>query len=264
MNETPSIEPGILTMNQPDTKLPADPGPASGSRSKTALPITAAVLGVTWLCTWWFDINHTVALAVSLVTLVVGLMAHGIASALTARQQEQKHPAPGSRNSGSRPDARRLDGALDMPQFSAQLNGRRWTLDVFQAIDAQRFAAVCETWFAWAGFETRSEAHRTNEGVDIWLHAAKMPGPVAIVRCRHWMNKPVGLQEMKEFMGLMANFKSVHGTYTTTSTYTPEALQFAKENGIDAVDGRGLLRRIQTRTRQRQQALLAVAFSSQH
>jgi restriction system protein len=65
-------------------------------------------------------------------------------------------------------------------------------------------------------------------------------------------------------MGLMANFKSVHGTYTTTSTYTPEALQFAKENGIDAVDGRGLLRRIQTRTRQRQQALLAVAFSSQH
>ena len=88
-----------------------------------------------------------------------------------------------------------------------------------------------------------------------------MPGPVAIVRCKHWLNKPVGLAEMKEFLGLVATFKSAHGTYTTTSTYTPEALQFAKENGIDAVDGRGLLRRIQTRTRKSQQALLAVAYN---
>ena len=134
---------------------------------------------------------------------------------------------------------------------------------MFAAIDAQRFAAVCETWFSWAGFDTRSQAHRTNEGVDIWLHAARMPGPVAIVRCKHWLNKPVGLQEMKEFSGLVDTYQSAHGTYTTTSTYTPEALQFAREHGIDAVDGRGLLRRIQTRTRQRQQALLAVAYNGQ-
>jgi restriction endonuclease Mrr len=74
----------------------------------------------------------------------------------------------------------------------------------------------------------------------------------------------VDAQEMKEFVGVMSTMQSVHGTYTTTSTYTPEALQLAREHGIDAVDGRGLLRRIQTRTRQRQQALLAVAFSGPH
>jgi len=231
-----------------------------------ALPVTAALLGLIWSCAWWLEINLTLTLAVSLVTLVVGLLAHGIATALANRDQDKRHALRGQRPVGSRPDSQRPDEdgeALDQPGFSAQLNGKRWSLDVFEAIDAQRFAAVCETWFAWAGFDTRSEAHRTNEGVDIWLHAAKMPGPVAIVRCKHWLNKPVGLQEMKEFMGVMAPFKSVHGTYTTTSTYTPEALQFAKENGIDAVDGRGLLRRIQTRTRHRQQALLAVAFASQ-
>ena len=142
----------------------------------------------------------------------------------------------------------------------ATVLGQHWSLDVFAAIDTQRFAAVCETWFSWAGFETRSETHRTKQGVDIWLHAAKMPGPVAIVRCTHWLNKPVGLQDMKDFSGLVATCKSARGTFTTTSTYTPEALQFAKENGIDAVDGRSLLRRIQTRTQQSQQALLAVAY----
>ncbi len=243
-------------------------GAAPHALLRPALLTTAALLATVWLFAWWFEVNRAVALALSLVTLVIGLMAHGIGSALAKRQQEQLQQARRA-NPPAGPIAkpRRFDDPNEIPatsQFSAGLNGKRWSLDVFEAIDAQRFAAVCETWFAWAGFDTRSEAHRTDGGVDIWLHAAKMPGPVAIVRCKHWLDKPVGVQEMREFVGVMASLQSVHGTYTTTSTYTPEALQLAKEHGIDAVDGRGLLRRIQTRTRQRQQALLAVAFSSQH
>lgn len=220
-----------------------------------ALLAMAAMLVAVWLFAWWFEVNRAVALAVSLVTLVIGLMAHFIGLALAGRRNKQLL------------QARCFDDVNDLAQtyqFSARLNGKRWSLDVFEAIDAQRFAAVCETWFSWAGFDTRSEAHRNDNGVDIWLHAAKMPGPVAIVRCKHWLDKPVDVQEMKEFVGVMSTLKSVHGTYTTTSTYTPEALQMAREHGIDAVDGRGLLRRIQTRTRQRQQALLAVAFSGPH
>ncbi|MBP6850188.1 MAG: restriction endonuclease [Rhodoferax sp.] len=233
-----------------------------------ALLTTLALLATVWLFAWWFEVNLAVALALSLVTLVIGLMAHAIGLALAKRQNEQLLQARRTpRPAGSATGTRRFDDVNEEPlahQFSARLNGKCWSLDVFEAIDAQRFAAVCETWFAWAGFDTRSESHRTDGGVDIWLHAAKMPGPVAIVRCKHWLDKPVGVQEMKEFVGVMSSLQSVHGTYTTTSTYTPEALQLAKEHGIDAVDGRGLLRRIQTRTRQRQQALLAVAFSGQH
>lgn len=237
---------------------------SSGS-FKPAMLTTVAMLGATWLCTWWFDISHPIAMAVSLVILVVGLMAHGIGVALASHNREKTRTtdAPTARAGSTMKRILDRDVAeVNTPRFSAQLNGKRWTLDVFKSIDAQRFAAVCETWFAWAGFDTRSETHRTDEGVDIWLHAAKMPGPVAIVRCKHWLDRPVGLQEMKDFLGVMASCKSVHGTYTTTSTYTAEALQFAKEHGIDAVDGRGLLRRIQTRTHQRQQALLAVAFQT--
>lgn len=243
-------------------------GPAreeSSGTFKPAMLTTMAMLGATWLCTWWFDISRPIALAVSLVILVVGLMAHGISIALASHNREKARAAnapTAQRSSALNHFLDRDTAEVNSPRFSAQLNGKRWTLDVFKAIDAQRFAAVCETWFAWAGFDTRSETHRTDEGVDIWLHAAKMPGPVAIVRCKHWLDRPVGLQEMKDFMGVMASCKSVHGTYTTTSTYTAEALQFAKEHGIDAVDGRGLLRRIQTRTRQRQQALLAVALQT--
>lgn len=200
------------------------------------------------------------ALLVVLATLLAVAARYAFA-AQAGRVETPAHPFLESRSPAGLGSNGTVGGS---PQMAATpINFRRWSLDVFAAIDAQRFAAVCETWFSWAGFDTRSQAHRTNEGVDIWLHAARMPGPVAIVRCKHWLNKPVGLQEMKEFSGLVDTYQSAHGTYTTTSTYTPEALQFAREHGIDAVDGRGLLRRIQTRTRQRQQALLAVAYNGQ-
>ena len=235
---------------------------ASDALRRAIKPVSLAIaapLALFWTGAWLMHLDKFDVLAASLGVVVLGLAAvkmrivferkYGRGGRTFIEQTGPQSPNTGRDNADAEP--------------TANLNGRRWSLDVFAAIDAQRFAAVCETWFSWAGFDTRSEAHRTDEGVDIWLHAARMPGPVAIVRCKHWRNKPVGLQDMKEFLGVVANFQTAHGTYTTTSTYTPEALQFAKEHGIDAVDGRGLLRRIQTRTRQSQQALLAVAYSGQ-
>ncbi|WP_370868866.1 restriction endonuclease [Polaromonas sp.] len=40
---------------------------------------------------------------------------------------------------------------------------------------------MCEALFAQAGFETRSQSHGADGGVDIWLHSANAQGPVAVV-----------------------------------------------------------------------------------
>jgi hypothetical protein len=229
---------------------------------RTIKPVLLAVAflwALIGMSAWLFDHDDNYMLLATLGVLLLGLVTGTFRLMARTRAGGPPQNTPLWSSGVSRPP----EFSADTDERVATLGGKRWSLEVFAAIDAQRFAAVCETWFSWAGFETRSETHRTNEGVDIWLHAARVPGPVAIVRCRHWLNKPVGLQDMKEFLGLVATCKSAHGTFTTTSTYTPEALQFARENGIDAVDGRNLLRRIQTRTRQRQQALLAVAYHVQ-
>ena len=220
---------------------------------------------LTWLLAllggWLLGLGQTVILAASLVIVLLSLSAVGLRLALGRDPDEvlmspKRHHATGgvptTATAGS--DAAATDETL------GALQGKRWSLDVFASIDAQHFAAVCETWFSWAGFETRYESHRNHDGVDIWLHAARLAGPVAIVRCKHTQDEPVSLREMQEFQNVVANCKSAHGTFTTTSTYTPEALQFAREHDIEAVDGKALLRRILTRTRQSQQALLAVAY----
>lgn len=210
---------------------------------------------------WLLGLGQTVILAASLAIVLLSLSAIGLRLALGRDSDEDLTRPNHHRATGDTPSDTTADACATAADVtSGTLQGKRWSLDVFAAIDAQRFAAVCETWFSWAGFDTRYESHRNQDGVDIWLHAARLPGPVAIVRCKHTQDKPVGLREMQDFQSVMAKFRSAHGTFTTTSTYTPEALQFARENDIEAVDGKALLRRILTRTRQSQQALLSVAY----
>lgn len=230
--------------------------PQSPSAAQSILVGASLLLLMSWLAAWVFGWDQAQVLAATLVIVVVGLLAIA-ARTLGADTARAGVPTPArSVASGAAP----VDGQSTPAGDPSPLHGKRWSLDVFTHIDAQRFAAVCETWFSWAGFDTRHESHRTQEGVDIWLHAPRLPGPVAIVRCKHAPDKPVGLQELREFQGVVSTCKDAHGTFTTTSTYTPEALQFAKDHGIEVVDGRALLRRILTRTRQSQQALLAIAY----
>lgn len=114
--------------------------------------------------------------------------------------------------------------------------------------------------FAQAGFETRSQSHGAEGGVAIWLHSSHAQGPVSIVQCKHWQGKPVGVKDMREFYGVMASHQLQRGTYVTTSAFTGDALQFAKDNGINAMNGTKLLALMASRSPEQQQALRAVAF----
>ena len=139
-----------------------------------------------------------------------------------------------------------------------------WSPAVFAAIEWRRFEAVCEALFAQAGFQTRSQSHGADGGVDIWLHSANALGPVSVVQCKHWQGKPVGVKEMREFFGVMSSHQLKRGTYATTSTYTADAQQFAKANAIHTLDGSALLALIAKRTPEQQRALLAVAFEGEY
>lgn len=162
---------------------------------------------------------------------------------------------------------------LDRPSGSATLQvqhrGQRppataWSARVFEDIEWRRFEALCEALFGQAGFETRAQSHGADGGVDIWLHSRHSEGPAAVVQCKHWQGKAVGVKEMREFYGVMASHKLQRGTFATSSTFTPEAQKFATDNGISALDGQGLLALIATRTPEQQQALLATAYQGEY
>jgi len=141
----------------------------------------------------------------------------------------------------------------------------RWTRDLFAQIEWRRFEAVIETLFSQAGFETRSQSHGADGGVDIWLHPRSSPAtPVSIVQCKHWAGKRVGVDKVRELKGVMAAHAIRRGQFATTSSFTPDAAEFARDNGIHLLDIDAILQLIEKRSEPEQQALLAVATEGEY
>lgn len=176
-----------------------------------------------------------------------------------------KH-ASAARKRGALGLARRLLERLRGGESAAVAPPRceTWEPGVLAAIEWRRLEAVCEKFFAQAGFQTRSQSRGAGGGVDIWLSSKHALGPIGIVQCRHWQSGPVRIKDMREFLGAMAANRITSGTYVTTSTYTGDALKFARDNGINALDGAGLLALIAKRTPEQQRELLDIAYEGEY
>jgi restriction system protein len=139
-----------------------------------------------------------------------------------------------------------------------------WSLQVFDDIEWKRFETLCAELFSQAGFEAHTQSHGADGGVDIWLHSRNAVGPVAIVQCKHWLTKVVRVNEVRELLGIMAAEKVSRGTFVTTSSFSEDAEQFARDNGIHLLDVHGLLALIAKRTPEQQQALLDHAYEGEY
>lgn len=140
-----------------------------------------------------------------------------------------------------------------------------WNRAVFDAIEWRRFEAVVEALFAQAGFETKAQSHGADEGVDIWLYSRTNAGaPVSIVQCKHWQGKRVGVDKVRELRGVMAAKGVSRGQFATTSSFTDDAITFARASGVNLLDVTALLALIAKRTEAQQEALLKVALEGDY
>ena len=71
-------------------------------------------------------------------------------------------------------------------------------------------------------------------GVDL---ALRRGGKLTQVQCKRWKGKPVGVGVVRELFGVMTADGATSGILVTTSTFTSEALAWAREKNIKLVDG---------------------------
>lgn len=151
----------------------------------------------------------------------------------------------------------------ELERMAAETSPRRpttWSPAAFDVIEWRRFEALVELLFQQAGFETKSQSHGADDGVDVWLYSRSQPGaPVSVVQCKHWSGKRVGVDKIRELRGVMAAHGVHRGQFATTSTFTPDAIAFARDNSINLLDVDSLLTLICKRTAEQQAALLNVA-----
>lgn len=131
-----------------------------------------------------------------------------------------------------------------------------WSPLLLQALAPVQFEALCAALFQQNGFEVRARVRSDDAALDLRLHTRGERRAISIVRCKHMAHGPVGLEHMLHYYGVLAAHTLKHGTYATNGGFTAEALRFASENGIRALDGEDLLAMITRRRREQQQELL--------
>jgi restriction system protein len=148
------------------------------------------------------------------------------------------------------------DGAGDI----AAARETSWSPRVLGRIDQHRFETLCRAFFKQAGFATSVQGQAGDRDVvDIWVQSRHMAEP-RVVRCHHLgKGRSVSVRELRDFLRAMGIQGLAHGSYVTNTTFEPEAMEFAKANGIQTQNGAALLKLIAHRSPDEQQALLDIA-----
>ena len=75
-------------------------------------------------------------------------------------------------------------------------------------------------------------------GVDLILGRG---GKVTLVQCKRWNGAPVGVRQVRELYGVLHDRKASAATLVATTSFTPDAVAFAKGKPIELVDSNALL-----------------------
>jgi restriction system protein len=78
-------------------------------------------------------------------------------------------------------------------------------------------------------------------GVDLVL---RKDNQMTYVQCKHWRNESVGVSIVRELYGVMAAERANRGIVVTSGGYTPDALDFARGNPLELIDGPRLVQLI--------------------
>lgn len=146
---------------------------------------------------------------------------------------------------------------------AGMLDATRWSAKLLSALEWKRFEEVCAGLFERLGFATKSAACGADGGIDIHLYWPPSDQPVAIVQCKAWTKK-VGVKVIRELCGVMASERVAKGIFVTSSTYSDEAMAFAKGNKIVLMDGVEVLKSILKLPEEKQTSLLQLATAGDY
>ncbi len=78
-------------------------------------------------------------------------------------------------------------------------------------------------------------------GIDIRLDKA---GSVTLVQCKHWKRQQVGVQIVRELLGVVTSEGAQSGIVVTSGQFSHAAIEFAEKNPIRLIDGRELVQMV--------------------
>lgn len=218
--------------------------------------------------------NNPLLKMVSQATKPVGyvfLVVFGLIAVVNFFRQRSSPPiAPASEPVVAGPTAPRMavmrDEGLEKAWIDLMAKPRQsqprpteWSIELLRMIEWKRFEELCAAFYREIGLRSETIRCGADGGVDAKLFQGDSTEPAAIVQCKAWNSRPVGVKPVRELLGVMTHQKVPKGIFIATGEFTKEAVEFAQANPLDLVSGvafMGMLKELSVDARQR---LLAVA-----
>ena len=195
-------------------------------RRNSDLDLVKLIVGGIFLMSFVFTKNLEAALKLSFAVLIFCGAVAGLAVYL--------------RSSGSQVGSASIERS---PTTEMPLD---WSLELIRSLDWKRFEELCAGYFQAKGRKAQVTDLGADGGIDVLLFGDNDPEKIlGVVQCKAWAQKPVGVREIRELLGVMTDVGCPLGVYVTTSGYTPDAKAFAEGKHIKLMDAGQLLALIQ-------------------
>lgn len=152
------------------------------------------------------------------------------------------------------------DAPAPLPTHPLPTRPTQWSLDALRSLEWKRFELLCARYYEAVGFSSATLAAGADGGIDVKLFRIDPSKPLAIVQCKAWNSRQVGVREIRELLGVMVHEQVARGIFITTGSFSADALAFGAANPIQLLDGPAFLGKVLDLPAEKQAALLAFAF----
>lgn len=134
-----------------------------------------------------------------------------------------------------------------------------WSIDLIRDIEWKRFEDVCQKFYELKGIRSETTPLGPDGGIDIRLYQDDSGLATSIVQCKAWGKRFVGVQPVRELLGVMTHEKIDKAFFMTSGRFSDDAKEVGKSNRITLIDGEMLLMMIQRLPSESQKSLLYYA-----
>ncbi|MEI7839018.1 MAG: restriction endonuclease [Methylococcaceae bacterium] len=182
----------------------------------------------------------SVELLKPLVIVMVGLLSASVFLLwLKARKNKKSEPAKTRKNS-------------------------KWSMELLMSLEWKRYEEICKAFLTMTE-KGRFNVDVTNTGADGGIDLKltnKKDKLVGVGQCKAWSGM-VGVAPIRELYGVMASEQIKIGYFFTTSSFSADAIQFAKDK-ITLITGREQIKTIESLTSEQQNDLYRIATAGDY
>jgi len=136
----------------------------------------------------------------------------------------------------------------------------KWSLDFLMSLEWKRYEEICKELLTIrenGKLKVELTQIGADGGIDLKITDRKNK-LVGVGQCKAY-NSKITVEKIRELFGIMASENAEKGYFFTTSSFTNDCIQFAKEKKIELIDGNEQIKIIQSFTQQQQNQLYEIA-----